>query len=228
MAEPQVYPYRDPTSLVKWTRWSIYAQMGITAVAIMSGYLEYEVLAGLRDGVFESDEAATAAAEASDARQGIVAIIQFLILVVSGFLILRWIHRVNWNARALGAQGMTFTPGWCVGWYFIPVMCLWKPYQAMQEIWKASKNPAAWTTEKVPQLVGLWWAIWIVYSMAGNASFRLSMRADEINEFVNSTVVTIASDVAALPLCVALLALMTQVQAMQDARRPGPKVITPA
>lgn len=227
MTQPQAYPYRDPTSLVKWTRASIFAQLGISVIAIMSGYLEYEVLAALRDGTFASQDAATAAAEASDARQAMVALVQIAIIVVSGVLILRWIHRANWNARALGAQGLTFTPGWCVGWYFVPLVSLWKPYQAMQEIWKATKNPSAWTTEAVPQLIGLWWTLWLIYSFAGNASFRMSMRAEEINELINVTWVTLASDVATIPLCVALLALIRQVQGMQDARRPGPKVLVP-
>lgn len=228
MTQPQAYPYRDPASLVKWTRLSIYAQMAVSVVAIMSGYLQVEVLAALRDGTFGSPEAATAAAEANDERQGMVGLIQFAILIASAVLILRWIHRANWNARALGAQDMTFTPGWSVGWYFVPFANLWKPFQAMQEIWKASKSPSAWTAEAAPGLVGLWWALWIVYSMAGNAAFRLSMRADEIQEHINATWVTIASDVATVPLCFALLALISQIHGMQDAQRPGPKVLTPA
>jgi hypothetical protein len=227
MAQPQSYPYRDPASLAKWTVASIYAQLGISLVAIASGYLEYDVLAALRDGAFDSPEAASAAAEASDERQALVALVQVTILIVSGFLILRWIHRANWNARALGAQGMEFTPGWCVGWYFVPVACLWQPFYAMQEIWKASKNPSAWTTEAAPSTLGLWWGLWILYSIIGQVSFRLTMRADEIGEHINATWATIASDVAAVPLCLALLGLVKQIQAMQDARRPGPKVLAP-
>lgn len=227
MTQPQAYPYRDATSLVKWTRFSIYAQVAISAIAIVSGYLQIEVLTALGDGAFASQDAADAAAQANDERQGLVALVQLAVLVISGVLILRWIHRANWNARALGAQGMTFTPGWSVGWYFVPIANLWKPYQAMQEIWKASKNPSAWSAETVPQLVGLWWGLWILYSLAGNTAFRISMRADEIHEHINATWVTIASDVATVPLCLALLALVRQVQGMQDARRPGPKVLAP-
>jgi hypothetical protein len=221
------WPYRDPTSLAKWTVRSIYAQLGISLVAILSGYLEYDLLAALRDGAFDSQEAASAAAEASDARQAMVALVQVAILVASGFLILRWIHRANWNARALGAEGLQFTPGWCVGWYFVPIACVWKPYQAMQETWKASKNPSAWTGETAPSAIGHWWGLWILYSILNNLSFRLTMRADEIQEHINATWATIASDVAAIPLCLALLGLVKSIQAMQDARRPGPKVLAP-
>ena len=106
MTETLTYQFRDPASLATWTKLSLYAQLTISCVAIVSGYLEYEVLVGIRDGSFESQQAAVDVAEASDARQSLVALVQFVILIGSGFLILRWIHRVNWNARALGAKGM--------------------------------------------------------------------------------------------------------------------------
>lgn len=275
------YQFRDPISLTKWTKLSLYAQIGVTVVALISGYLEYETLIGLKEGSFESQQAAVSAAEptikdygallgpppsdevkdygsllgpppsdevkdysalfgspskkptvedygamwsspseaeASDARQGIVGLGQLIVLVASGFLILRWIHRANWNARALGAENMQFTPGWSIGWYFVPIVNLWKPYQAMKEIWMASSKVKEWQSQTVPGLLGLWWTFWIAYSMLGNASFWMSMRAKEIDDLISANIVTILSDVAALPLCAVFLMILTRIQGMQSAR----------
>lgn len=181
----------------------------------MYGYLEYDVLSGLRDGSFQSQEAAVRAAEASDARQGFVGIVQLIVLIGSGFLILRWIHRANWNARALGAQNLEFTPGWSIGWYFVPLLNLWKPYHAMQEIWKASHKPADWPSQAIPAVLGLWWFLWIAQSILGNASFRMAMRAKEVDDLLAANMVTLLSDVATIPLCLVFLMLLSRVQAAQ-------------
>lgn len=212
------YNFRDATSLAKWTTLSLYAQIAVTVGALISGYLEYETLIALKEGTFESQQAAVSAAEASDNRQGLVGLAQLIVLIASGFLILRWIHRANWNARALGAENMQFTPGWSIGWYFVPIANLWKPYQAMKEIWMASATSKEWQSQTVPTLLGLWWTLWIVHSMLGNASFRMSMRAKELTDLISANIVTIISDVAALPLCAVFLLVLTRIQGMQSAR----------
>lgn len=194
----------------------LYAQIAISLAAVLSGYLEYQVLAGFRDSLFASEEAAISAAEASDARQGVVGILQVLVYIVSGFLILRWIHRANWNARALGAHGMRFTPGWSIGWYFIPVFNLWKPYQAMKEIWKASHAPSDWQQHSVPSLLGNWWGLWLLTSMLSNASMRMSLRADDIPDLISASVVTLASDAAGLVLALVFLPLLRTIQDAQS------------
>jgi hypothetical protein len=79
----------------------------------------------------------------SDVVTGIVGLAQFILAIITGITFLRWIYRSNNNLRALSGESMTFTPGWSVGWYFIPIANLWKPYQVMNEIWKVShKNNA--------------------------------------------------------------------------------------
>lgn len=215
MSQEQQTEFKDPTSLTKWTKWFLYAQIVMSVIAIISSILEYQLLSDLKEGVYTSQELAVAAGEASDARQGIVGIIQFIIFVVSGVLILKWIYRANFNARQLGASGMTFTPGWSIGWYFIPIANLWKPYQAMKEIWKASINPQDWTNQPRSSLLPWWWFFWIVSNMFANASFRLTLRAEEIGELLAANVVTQLSDVTGIPLSLIVIAIVNKVHEMQ-------------
>lgn len=210
------YEFRDLTSLTRWTKRSIVAHLAISCIAVVSGYLEHDLLVGFREGLFESEERATASAETSDTRQAIVGAAQLIILMTSGYLSLRWIHRAAGNARALGATGLEFTPGWAVGWYFIPILNLWKPYRAMKEIWQASANPADWRLERPPALLRWWWALWLIDSVLANLSFRLAWRAEEIDELLRASRVTLASDIAAIPLSVAFLLVIHRVHALQS------------
>ena len=215
MSQEQTAAFKDPEGLTKWTKWFLYAQVVITGIAIISGLLEYQLLSDFKNGVYSSEDLAVAAAEANDVRQGIVGILQFFIFVVSGIFILKWIYLSNYNARQLGATDMAFTPGWSIGWYFIPIANLWKPYQAMKEIWKVSSNPHSWKSQSVSSLLPWWWFFWVVGNMFSNVSFRLTMRAEEINEFIFANVVTQISDIIGIPLSLIVIAIINRVYAMQ-------------
>jgi hypothetical protein len=94
---------------------------------------------------------------------GLAAAVAFLI----------WIYRASRNLRPLGALGQRFSPRWAVGWWFVPIMFLVRPYQVMAEIWRGSApdvarlTPFDWQAETVSALLKWWWALWIVSSIAG-------------------------------------------------------------
>ena len=130
--------FKNADSLTRWVKIMLYAQIVVSVVWILSGYLEYELLSDYQNGVYISQEKAVADGEENAKREEIIGIVSLVISVISGFLILRWIHRANYNARQLGAENMKFTPWRSIGYYFLPIFNLWRPYQAMKEIWKAS------------------------------------------------------------------------------------------
>jgi len=207
--------FRDASSLTNWVRYMLYAQIVVAVIAIGSNFLEYQLLSDYQNGVYTSQELAIADGEASDQRQQIVALIYLAVFIVSGFLILRWIHRSNYNARKLGASDMEFTPGWSIGYYFIPILTLWKPYQAMKEIWKASHNPSNWQSENTSSLLGIWWFLWIVTNMLGQAVFRMSNGAEELPELINLNLVSQASEVLSIPLALVTLLVVNRVYQAQ-------------
>jgi hypothetical protein len=49
------------------------------------------------------------------------------------------------------------TPGWAVGWYFIPIANFWKPYGAMKEIVQASSVRESLAASLLPT----WWTLWL-------------------------------------------------------------------
>lgn len=105
------------------------------------------------------------------------------------------IHRLNKNARALGSKGMEFTPGWSVGWFFIPIANLFKPYQAVREIYQASDPRAGefdWRQSPVLAPLGFWWGAWIVGNIVDNIEARITWRQMPISPEI-SLIVSIVS-----------------------------------
>lgn len=100
--------------------------------------------------------------------------VKLVCLIAVAFVFLNLLGRLNHNARALGAWRMKFTPGWCIGWFFIPIVNLFRPYQATKEIWQASVPDSGrddWRSQPVSLLVGFWWLLWVVYQVLGFATW---------------------------------------------------------
>jgi len=87
--------------------------------------------------------------------------LSFLIITI---LFSIWIYYSNQNCRALGAKDLKFTPGRCVGSFFIPFVNLVRPYRAVVEIWKASQVNLPEERKNLPTHITLrlWWAAWII------------------------------------------------------------------
>ena len=114
------------------------------------------------------------------------------IYVLTAIPFAMWIYRANLNCRGF-AHDLSFTPGMAVGCYFIPFANLVFPYQAMQEIWKASLNPANWKMEKGSILVGFWWILWLIHGFLSYALIFFSRKhADKTLEAITSKLESIS------------------------------------
>ena len=113
--------------------------------------------------------------------QGLAGLATLAVFVALAVAFLMWLHRASKNLRALGnpSQRIEFTPGWAVGWFFIPFANLVMPYKAVREVWEKS-DPAVRTGDDLmfagpssaPLLLG-WWVTFIASNVAGNISGRL-------------------------------------------------------
>ena len=208
--------HRDISGLTKWVVGLLYAQILISCISIISGGMEYSLLSDFASGVYTDEAKAIAAGEASDNRQLVVAYWFMAIYMVSAVLILRWFYLSKANAIAAGAADTEFTPGWTIGWYFVPFANLWKPYQAMKELWKTSHAPDGWKEQGVSSLIGWWWFIFLASGAISNAAFRATLRAEELNELMLSNVLTQISDMSGIPLAIVTLLIVKRIYAAQS------------
>jgi hypothetical protein len=88
--------------------------------------------------------------------------VQTPVALVALVLFLMWLARANRNLGALSGEQMAFTPGWAVGWFFVPFANFVMPYRVVKEIWQVSRRQEK---DRSTFLVGWWWCL----SVAGYA-----------------------------------------------------------
>ncbi len=179
----------------------------VDVVAIGSFYMQLDFLS--------QPQIDPEAADQNDMRVMAIGVVEFIVYLVTGICFCTWINRMHHNVRWFGAQGMSITPGWAVGYFFVPVMNLFRPYQAMQELWKASTSPGAWKQLAGSSIVGLWWTFWIITLVLERLVSSLGKRADTLNELKSITVLSIAESALAIPLCIIAINMIRVIQRAQ-------------
>ena len=206
---------RDPLRLLRPARALVLLCLGLAVMGVGSDVLEMRFFYKIQDFGFATDAEMMAAAEANDLRQMIIAVPYLIVLVLAFIFVGRWIYFSAKNVRAFGATGLTIRPGWAVGWYFIPIANLWKPYQAMKEIWQASSEPLDWQFRPVPGLMPAWWTLWIVSNIADRITFRLANDAVTIDQFKFATALSIGSGCVNIALSAVFVTLISRITDLQ-------------
>ena len=91
-------------------------------------------------------------------------------IVISGITLVvtftMFIHNASSNLEHLRIAGQKFTPGWSVGWFFVPFMNLYKPTRVVRELSTASGstdtlNPRAWQNAESQEgmFISSWWTL---------------------------------------------------------------------
>lgn len=100
---------------------------------------------------------------------GGLSLIQFLCYIITIVVFLIWLYRATANLTPLKAEVNEYSPGWAVGWWFIPFANLIKPFQVVREVWCES-DPETIPGEtfslagphSAPAFMVAWWVLWIV------------------------------------------------------------------
>ncbi|MBW8734320.1 MAG: DUF4328 domain-containing protein [Asticcacaulis sp.] len=98
------------------------------------------------------------------------ALLYYLFALLSGIVSLVWIYGATRNALAI-RPGINVSPGWAVGWFFVPIAGLFKPYQYLADVWRASGLPGA-GREPPGWMLG-WWLSYIIGTALTNIASRL-------------------------------------------------------
>ncbi|MEO1935287.1 MAG: DUF4328 domain-containing protein, partial [Myxococcales bacterium] len=145
----------------------------------------------IKDGV-SPDEAYV---ESLDARQSAFGIAQVLALLACAVAFCSWFAQTHRNLVGSGVQNLKYSPGWAVGGFFVPFLNLVRPYQVMKEVWAGSLSlarPLQTDSLQLPPIVGWWWALFLISSFLDNASSRLMLRAEELDEILVAVYITSA------------------------------------
>jgi Domain of unknown function (DUF4328) len=119
---------------------------------------QISVLNRVQAGLFVSESELHTADSAVSAASNIEGLL-FIATVVAWCI---WQHRSQRNAIELTGGGLRFTPGWAVGWWFIPIANLFMPFQTVRELWGASHGGDAWRRLAKWSVIGWWWALFVL------------------------------------------------------------------
>lgn len=210
------YTYRDLKARTTWLSGLLYAQATLDVASLFTNHAERDVLHRITDMTAENAEAVRAAAERSDFWQKLVSYPQLALLLLTFVLAGVWIYRAAANVRALGATRLEYTPGWSVGWYAVPFANLIKPFHAMNEIWRASRDPRGWEALPTPPDLRVWWGLWLASCILGRAAMQMSLHAEQVGELLDVNMVQTASNLVSLPLDLLFAHILIRITGMQS------------
>ncbi len=207
-------------------RWAVIllaVVIAIDVIAIGSDLWQIVLINRFQDGT-DADSGPLAS---SDDRQSIVSAFQFLALLISAVMFIRWFHAAYRNIASLGAPPLRFKTGWAIGGWFVPILSLWRPKQIADDIWHGSdpdapavQEPGAHSDDD-GRLLTTWWALWIISVFVGNFAARLFFSADSLSDIRDSDALDMASlavDVSAAVYAILVVRHITSRQAQRVER----------
>lgn len=150
------------------------AQFCLAAVCLLAVIAAIHLLSGL-DLAQRATQGRVRVGEAAafDNDTALLASLGVVGLLVTGVVWFLWLHRAVANARALG-RPTDFTPGWAVGWWFVPLANVVRPYQILRslvdELGAPTNRPVLW-----------WWGCYLAASVFSN--FAGFLRPSDVNGF---------------------------------------------
>ena len=165
-----------------------------------------------------------AAAVSVDGASTVVAV--FFIAALMGCFVSggMWIYRAAANAQAVIPDDNRITPGWSVGWFFIPFANLVMPYRSIKQTWNGLRGIGDLSAD-IPGWILLWWLAWLLGNAISTASSRISMDAASIDDFRFVSTLDIVSSVVAIIAAILFRKLildLTQASAEAEPRASEP------
>ncbi|MFO0916991.1 MAG: DUF4328 domain-containing protein [Planctomycetaceae bacterium] len=212
--------YIPADRLSQAVRIAIVVEIAVALIAMVSSLLQVQLLMRAQAGLPISETEGSL----NDLREMGVSWLAVVVTIVAGVLFLRYLGRASHNAQVMGANDLSASPGWTIGYFFVPVISLWKPYQITQEIWKASAPEAgSWRSQLGSSLVGWWWAFHLLDNFASQIVMRLNLQnamseIPDLARLLNVTWLDFGVSLIDLVLCALAFQLIRKLQARQVAR----------
>ena len=125
-------------------------------------------------------------------------------LMVSFFI---WMFRSTANLYFLNLSPVRITPGWAVGWYFIPIVNAWKGFSAANQLWRAS--PDGEITEQSSTMIWWWWLTLVAWSVVTAGATTMAEKATTIDVFRSAVAIYVIGGMLGI-LAAVLLVVLTR------------------
>jgi hypothetical protein len=187
----------------RWAEWLLGLGALLTVAALWSSWQQLQLVQDLARGANIPDEVIAA----NDTRQELFGYAQLGLAIVSAAAFLMWTSAITKRLVELGVADMRYAPRWSVLGFIVPVLNLFRPYQVMSELWRASEIAPGpddpWAKKPTPLIITIWFAVLIVDNIVGRLASRSTF--DTIEQVLQSAWLTVLAD--ALGALTALVAL---------------------
>ena len=165
--------------ITKSVKLCLYGLMALCFINIFSNFMQINLMNDYFVKDLYSEDVFEVLAERNDSRVQLIGGFFGIFIFASVFLIGRWFFVSAKINHLLGKKGLKVSPGWSVGWYFIPFANLVMPYRSLKETYKASFNSEDWQNTMISYDLPIWWATFLIGNGLSNVSFRMFMDLGE-------------------------------------------------
>jgi hypothetical protein len=208
--------FKDPSRLTIWVKRLSYFGIFVSILALFAGCLEYNFYQGLSDGLYSTEDIASIDENFKDKWLETAGIFQISVLLqmIAFFM---WVYRINSNTHALRVVGMKFTPGWAVGWFFVPLASLWKPYQVLKEIWNSNHFTPIEETgiKKNATFIKWFWLFTLLSNHLAGIEVAKWFTSQELPQLMLSNKLTMISDFMDIPSFIMTIILVERIYKAQ-------------
>ena len=162
----QIYHYKDPTSLSRPLVILLAICIINWTISGFNNLYEYQLYTKGRGDVLPT----SGLLNNNAIRQMLIGSITLLCHFITMIVFCLWTYRISSNAHHFSGSTQRHPPSWSVGSYFVPIVNLWHPYQALWDAHKTFIN----TGEKLKSasVFQFWWTAWFASGIIGLVVFR--------------------------------------------------------
>jgi hypothetical protein len=212
---PEYVPtdYRHLTKPARWASRAFFVVVVADVASIVVTGAEFNIIDRAQHGKATLDELLM-----FDHRQSVVLLAQVLAHAVAGILFLRWFHRAYRNLLSLGTK-RRWRAGWAIGYWFIPILSLFRPKQIANEIWRGS-NPALGSgrSSSIPAVLSLWWGAWIIAVLFSYIARSSENTARTLDDLAFACTMWVWTDLLALTAAILAMRVIKRITERQETR----------
>lgn len=147
--------------------------------------------------------------------EGLVGLATLVIALGTMITFLMWLHLAVRQALALEIE-VGVTPGWAVGYWFIPFSNLVRPYRTIRNLLGGLDGEEAVSSARV----GLWWGLWIGGNVLSQIETRMTISGG-LEEQTSSAghIVGLLSSLLSVGGAILCIGVVRAIQQALDARR---------
>ncbi|MCK4662317.1 MAG: DUF4328 domain-containing protein [Bacteroidales bacterium] len=185
-------------------------------ISLVSDFFEYKLLKLAQIGELITEEMVNS----NDTRQQIVGIFYLIVYFISVITFIQWFRRAYYNLHQR-IKYCSQSEGWATGSWFVPIICLYKPYQIMKEMWKETTGLLVnkienYTNNYNISVIGWWWTLWIISSYVGNFVMKSTFKSETVDELINSSIASMILSLIGIPLALLTIKMIKDYSIMEQ------------